>query len=295
MTATQPISIAELKVTLPCTLLQLVQARSDIKLRKDGKAWKGHCPFHRDAHPSFSVYWGRDESWRFHCPGCRADGDVFDWVRLTQRTTTFTDALNWLTNGRAAEFLAQDTPSHELGGAVTDPQTIQRINPKTAYAAAIHIRDPFTLEAKPRYWEPYNYGTRRRWIVGDLPDDVQPYPVGAGFLPGQGERARALADHPLVSFPKLVKTSRLATLFRLTDDWKRYGGELCVGFKYRLTSEASGVLLDAAINKGIEAYEALSDQPRWLARPGFTSTIPWEFDGLEGEGVDRLVILEGPG
>ncbi|HYL98716.1 MAG TPA: CHC2 zinc finger domain-containing protein, partial [Blastocatellia bacterium] len=291
--SSQPISISSLKAILPHTLLQLVQAEPSVKLKRDGKAWKGYCPFHRDFHPSFSVYWGRlDNNWRFHCPGCGADGDIFDWVSRIHGAKKFSDQPNWLTGGRAAEFLAQDQPTHEFGGAVTEPASIQRIHPKTVYAAATQLRDPKVRANKPHFEEPYLYGVQRGWILDNLPN-VDPYPVGYGFLPGNGDRARALSDHPLLSFPKMVRTRRVARLFGLEDDWQRYGNSLCVGVKYRLTPQASGKLIEMAMDSGLSVQEALADEPRWLARPGFTASIPWEFD--EHEQAEKRINLEGPG
>ncbi|MGH9761081.1 MAG: toprim domain-containing protein, partial [Blastocatellia bacterium] len=50
-----------------------------------------------------------------------------------------------------------------------------------------------------------------------------------------------------------------------------------------------------AMDRGLSVQEALADQPRWFAKPGFTACIPWEMDRNEGPEVDRLVICEGPG
>lgn len=44
----------------------------------------GKCPFHEDRNPSFSVYLGHNDDWRFHCHGasCGVSGDVIDFVGL---------------------------------------------------------------------------------------------------------------------------------------------------------------------------------------------------------------------
>lgn len=45
--------------------------------------WQGHCPFHDDEHPSFTVY--RDtKSW--YCFGCEKHGDVISFVKEIERT-----------------------------------------------------------------------------------------------------------------------------------------------------------------------------------------------------------------
>jgi hypothetical protein len=154
------------------------------------------------------------------------------------------------------------------------------------------LRDPQVRAAKPHYEPVYKYGRQRGW----LPDSVlgaEPYPVGAGALPGDGERAQALADYPLLSFPHLVRTKRCALLFGLGEAFDQFKQEVCVGLKYRLTPPAQKRMLALATSEGLEMQQALSELDRWIARPGFTPAIPWEFDG--NEAAERLVILEGPG
>jgi CHC2 zinc finger len=48
-----------------------------VALKKSGTRFTGLCPFHRERTPSFSVDPIRR---RFHCFGCKTDGDVFDFV-----------------------------------------------------------------------------------------------------------------------------------------------------------------------------------------------------------------------
>src|SRR5580765_4021455 len=47
-----------------------------VRLRKDGRNWKGLCPFHNEKDSSFTVY----EDGHFHCYGCGKRGTVFDYV-----------------------------------------------------------------------------------------------------------------------------------------------------------------------------------------------------------------------
>ncbi|MCU1327484.1 MAG: dnaG [Bryobacterales bacterium] len=48
------------------------------------------CPFHHEKTASFSVSTDRQ---RFHCFGCEADGDVFDFVQRIEGLSGFTDAV----------------------------------------------------------------------------------------------------------------------------------------------------------------------------------------------------------
>src|ERR1700733_13073665 len=70
-----------------------------VDLKKDGKELAGCCPFHNEKTPSFKVY--QDH---YHCFGCGAHGDVFDWLEKRQ----------------GLEF--KDAILH-LGGSVEEPET----------------------------------------------------------------------------------------------------------------------------------------------------------------------------
>jgi hypothetical protein len=48
-----------------------------VRLRRAGVQFVGRCPFHADKTPSFAVHPGKHV---YHCHGCNAGGDVFDFV-----------------------------------------------------------------------------------------------------------------------------------------------------------------------------------------------------------------------
>jgi hypothetical protein len=52
-----------------------------VDLKREGKRWKGLCPFHDDSTPSFFVF----EDGGFKCFGCGASGTVFDFIMLRDR------------------------------------------------------------------------------------------------------------------------------------------------------------------------------------------------------------------
>ena len=60
-----------------------------VKLRKSGVNFVGLCPFHQEKTPSFTVHSVKQV---FHCFGCKAGGDVFNFVMLIERLT-FPEAL----------------------------------------------------------------------------------------------------------------------------------------------------------------------------------------------------------
>jgi len=63
-----------------------------VKLRKQGSAWVGLCPFHSERTPSFQVVADRGF---YHCFGCGKHGDVFTWV-MEREGLSFREALEQL-------------------------------------------------------------------------------------------------------------------------------------------------------------------------------------------------------
>ena len=58
----------------------IVKAISEyVKLERDGKQYKGICPFHREETPSFTV---NSERQIFHCLGCGQGGDIGRFFKL---------------------------------------------------------------------------------------------------------------------------------------------------------------------------------------------------------------------
>jgi DNA primase len=84
--------IAEIKLRYP--LLEVVE-RAGVSLRRSGShRWQGLCPFHQDRNPSFFIDVERQ---RFVCFGCKARGDVIDFVQLNEHLGSVTEACAWLT------------------------------------------------------------------------------------------------------------------------------------------------------------------------------------------------------
>jgi DNA primase len=80
-----------------------------VKLRRSGAQLLGLCPFHGDKTPSFLVHPAKQV---FHCHGCGAGGDVFQFVRLTLHCG-FRDSVVHLAE-RAGIDLEGFRPSPEL-------------------------------------------------------------------------------------------------------------------------------------------------------------------------------------
>jgi DNA primase len=82
------------EIKLRYRLLDVVE-RAGVKLKRSGShRWQGLCPFHTDRTPSFFVDLERE---RFTCFGCKARGDVIDFVRLHEHLDSVAEACAWIT------------------------------------------------------------------------------------------------------------------------------------------------------------------------------------------------------
>lgn len=83
-----------------------------VKLKKDGSAWIGKCPFHDEKTPSFRVDVARR---RYRCFGCDKGGDVFEWL-IAHKGMSFPDAVRELAAEAAIEVpAAESLPPPEPG------------------------------------------------------------------------------------------------------------------------------------------------------------------------------------
>lgn len=97
-------------------IVELVSAHA--ALRKSGRYYKGLCPFHQEKTPSFHV---DRERGLFHCFGCGAGGDIFDFV---MRTTgmSFPEAAQELAQRAGVRFV----PSPEAVQQSSERQQLLR-------------------------------------------------------------------------------------------------------------------------------------------------------------------------
>ena len=105
--------IEELKRSID--LVALVESR-DISLKKNGKSYKGLCPFHNDKKPSLSV---NPSTNLWQCFGCSAGGDVIRFVELIDKVD-FKGAI-----GQLSAFSGQQTAKKAIDNKqpTTNPLT----------------------------------------------------------------------------------------------------------------------------------------------------------------------------
>lgn len=113
--------------------IEEVVARHGVELRQSGTHLTGRCPFHQDEHPSLVVY---PETCSFYCFGCRASGDVIDFVRRAEGLS-FREALERLGGHR-------DGRTSSAGQAFDRPNPSRPERPQTP---------PFSAQAGARLGE----------------------------------------------------------------------------------------------------------------------------------------------
>ena len=84
---------------------------SAVKLRKQGSAHVGLCPFHAERSPSFQVVANRGF---YHCFGCGKHGDAFAWL-MEREGMTFPEALEQLARAAGIDLpQRRERPSAEV-------------------------------------------------------------------------------------------------------------------------------------------------------------------------------------
>lgn len=140
-------------------------AGETMSLRKQSGRHVGLCPFHAEKTPSFHVF-----SDRYYCFGCKARGDIIDFVRQT-KGMGFIDALKYLTQKYGIE--APELESSRLNSAERQQEATQV---KLLMAAA----DEFRANLKSPAGEHARAYLERR---GFTPAQVDEY--GFGLTPGE--------------------------------------------------------------------------------------------------------------
>ena len=102
-----------------------------VVLRQRGNDFWGCCPFHQEKSPSFHV---TPSTGLWHCFGCHAGGDVFDYV-MRREGLDFLDAVRYL--AERAHIDIDDTPGP---GGRRGPKRTRVIDALEAAQAAYHTR-----------------------------------------------------------------------------------------------------------------------------------------------------------
>src|SRR3712207_9081823 len=105
-------------MALPPAFLDELRARTPlhgligrkVRLNRNGRQWKGCCPFHNEKTPSFYVY---DD--HFHCFGCGAHGDAITFL-MRAEGASFPEAVERLAAEAGLEVPKPSRRSEERRG-----------------------------------------------------------------------------------------------------------------------------------------------------------------------------------
>ncbi|MCL4230910.1 MAG: toprim domain-containing protein [Dehalococcoidia bacterium] len=125
--------------------LERVMAEHGVKLQRRGGRFVARCPFHEEQHPSLVVY---PDTRSFYCFGCRASGDVIDFVRRMEKVD-FKEAVRRLGGNGGDEHSPLPPPSR----LTVDDQLI------LAAAANVYHETLLQTDRALRYLESRGVGT----------------------------------------------------------------------------------------------------------------------------------------
>ena len=151
-----------------------------VKLRKQGSAHVGLCPFHAERSPSFQVVANRGF---YHCFGCGKHGDAFAWL-MEREGMTFPEALEQLARAAGIDLpQRRERPAAELdletrlrsaleAAQAFYEQQLARHEEARAYLRRRGYEGPFVAEAgfgvAPDGWEPLVTHLRGLNFSGEL-------------------------------------------------------------------------------------------------------------------------------
>ncbi|HSG50390.1 MAG TPA: DNA primase [Longimicrobiales bacterium] len=200
---------------IPDDQVEEVRARADIveiigevvSLKKAGREYSGLCPFHDEKSPSFSVNPAKGV---YHCFGCGASGDVFNFVR-ERLGMDFVEAVK-----------------HVAGRAGVEVREV-----KTGFAEEEDPRRPlFEANAFAQKWfrdqllDPRVGVPARAYLEERGIDQETAERFGLGFAPDEWRALREAAAHHGMTPELLLEVGLLTTSEHSPDPYDRFRGRL---------------------------------------------------------------------
>jgi twinkle protein len=152
----------DLKLRVKAALNLVEFIGRELELKQVGETeWKALCPFHSEKSASFTVF-GKNGVWGFHCFGCEASGDVFEWI-MRRKGLSFPQALVSAANDAG---ISMDEPARRI------------YQPPEVMEAAKSVRgtfDPDQYRALTEKSAAFCYLTEQRRLPAELLAD---YSVG---------------------------------------------------------------------------------------------------------------------
>lgn len=175
------------RVRAAADMVEIVSAHTE--LRRQGGRWSGLCPFHDERSPSFGIH---AEDKLYHCFGCQAGGDLFDFVVATEN----------IDFPAAVEFLA-DRYGVEITREKEDPQAKERREAKTRLSEL--------LERAAGYYSVYFHaspeaGKAREYLAGRGFGEEILRDFGVGYSPSAWDTLIVRGQRAGFTVAELAKT-----------------------------------------------------------------------------------------
>src|SRR5437870_1858118 len=242
-----------------------------VKLRKAGVHHKGLCPFHQEKTPSFSVHPAKQV---FHCFGCKAGGDVFNFVMLIEHLT-FPEALR-----RVAEKPGV-TLRERIGDETYDAQSRDR-------AALYKLHEEATKFFQAQLGATAEGRAARGYLADRGLGDETIARFRLGYAPSHGQ---ALTRH-LLDLGFEVETAEKSGLVLRDQEGKRHFDRFRRRIIFPISNESGKAVAFGARALG-------DDQPKYLNSPEtpiYTkSRVLYHLDraGNAIRKADAAVLVEG--
>ena len=157
-----------------------------VALKKAGQNFVGHCPFHKEKTPSFSV---RSDKRMFYCFGCGARGNVFSFL-MQINGMTFPEAARYL--AERAGISLPDASRVTDDDAITEKEQLYRVNKQAAQWFARNLTSRNSLLVK-------NYLANRD-IAADL---IQAFALG--YAPDSWTAFRSYCEQEKIALEDVEK------------------------------------------------------------------------------------------
>lgn len=215
-----------------------------IDLRPSGKNFRGLCPFHEERTPSFTV---SPEKGIFHCFGCGAGGNIFNFI-MRMENLTFPEAVLFLA-GKCGVEIPPVQGNKRTSRSLEEKERLYRLNETLNRYYMLCLKNGQNEEEK----KAREYLLKKR---GFPPEFWERF--GLGFSPSSGKTSVAFLLKEGFSGQEILK----AGVGMLTK-----GGELLDRFRGRITFslyDVQGRVVGFAgriLEKGEPKYLNISDTP----------------------------------
>jgi DNA primase len=123
--------------------VELVSARTELR-RAGVNRYEGLCPFHDERTPSFGI---DPHNKLYHCFGCQAGGDVFDFVRETEGVD-FPAALELLADRYGVELQREAEDPREAAQRMRRERLLELLSRTSAYYERVLWESPEAARAR---------------------------------------------------------------------------------------------------------------------------------------------------